>query len=77
MSAGLGTAIIAMIVMIAVIVIFAGILPHEYNKGVESKQANTNYCQQLYNSISIDKAKNIDSQIVINEENNYKEACSS
>lgn len=43
--------IIGCVICLVFIFIFAWILPHQYNQGVEQKQTHTSFCTDLHNQI--------------------------
>lgn len=75
MSAGFGTALVAVIVFIGFIVIVAFILPHSYNQNLKTEQTLTNYCTELKKSIDTDKQNTVLTNLTIVEIQTYSQNC--
>ena len=75
MSAGFGTALVAVIVFIGFIVIVAFILPHSYNQNLKTEQTLTNYCTELKKSIDTDKQNTALTNLTIVEIQTYSQNC--
>lgn len=75
MSAGFGTALVAVIVFIGFIVIVAFILPHSYNQNLKTEQTLTNYCTELKKSIDTDKPNTALTNLTIVEIQTYSQNC--
>jgi hypothetical protein len=76
MSAGLGTAIISVVVFIAIIAVITGVIPYYYNKNLEAKRTTGDYCASLAKDIRLDKNDPQKKDIVITEMQNYRLSCS-
>jgi len=77
MSAGFGTALVAMIVFIAFIALVAFILPYSYNHHLKAEQTHSSYCIELHKNIDADKQDIQLQNLTIQEIYTYAQQCSS
>lgn len=76
MSVGALGAIITLVIFIAFLVIWVGVIPAQYNKGIEQKQTHTSFCSDLHTQL-INSQNDIRLQnLTIEYSKEYQQSCS-
>lgn len=72
----LASSIITVVVVIAFIAIWVGVIPWMYNDNVEHHATHDDYCKSLAAQIASDKANHLAPSIIITDIQTYNKACS-